>query len=104
MWLKFGEPAPAKVKLAQDKLTVVQLFREVLSAQEPLQLVECPGPCMVAAAVAFAESKRWGIGGWLFLHTQPCILQTFFLLQFFAGDATVVLTKGRRTTAAHRCT
>ena len=64
VWLKFGEPAPAKIKLKQDELTVARFFREVLSAQEPLQLVERPGPGMVAAADAFAEGKCWGIGGW----------------------------------------
>ena len=64
VWLKFGEPTPAKIKLNQDELTVVRFFREVLSAQEPVQLVERPGPGLVAAADAFAEGKRWGIGGW----------------------------------------
>ena len=67
VWVKFGEPEPKIIKFSQEELAVARFFKRLLTCSDPIPLVEKPGPVSVAAADAFAEDGRFGIGGWFLL-------------------------------------
>ena len=71
-WLKFGEPEPSCIKLSKEELSCVFFFKAMLAAQEPIHLVKQADSGVVAAADAFGEGRRWGIGGW-FLPAGTCL-------------------------------
>ena len=66
-WLKFGEDGSAEICLSSEELAVARFFTRLLQHQEdaPVHVVDLPGPCIVAAADAYAEGTRAGVGGWL---------------------------------------
>ena len=63
-WLKFGEEGSAEISLSSEELA--RFFMRLLQHQEdaPVHLVDLPGPCVVAAADAYADGTRAGVGGW----------------------------------------
>lgn len=66
VWVKLGEDQAEVITLSKAEVQVAQFFLQLLSAQEqvPVHLVESTRPQVLAAADAFAEGDRAGIGGW----------------------------------------
>ena len=58
VWVKFGNPASAEVRVSREAA------RNLIQLDVAIRLVQSAGPRVVAAADAFAEGDRAGIGGW----------------------------------------
>ncbi|CAE7472172.1 Ubr3, partial [Symbiodinium pilosum] len=64
VWVKFGDFDASCVQATKEESSVALFFLRIVQATSPVHLVEKEGPCVVAAADAFAERDVAGLGGW----------------------------------------
>ena len=64
VWAKFGDPESEEVRVTPAAAAAAQFYSELVRLRVAVRLVETAGPRLVAAADAFAEGGRAGIGGW----------------------------------------
>ena len=71
VWCKLGDPDSLRIKITKDEAQLAKFFRAVIAAEVPVHLVSSWKPGVVAAADAFAEGARAGLGGWWLPSSLP---------------------------------
>ena len=88
VWVKFGEPEPSRICLSKEEIGVARFLWTIVRQQDPIYLVEAPGPACVAAADAYAENDRCGFGGWFLCPGETLAAENiwWFSVQLTASD------------------
>ena len=64
VWVKFGNPASTEVRISREAAEAATFYHDLIQLNVAIRLVQSAGPRVGAAADAFAEGDRAGIGGW----------------------------------------
>ena len=63
-WVKFGDPDSKLVRVSSQAASAACFYYDLLRFRVAVHLVETTGPRFVAAADAFADGHKAGVGGW----------------------------------------
>ena len=87
-WCKLGGPDSRCIKITKAEAQLAKFFRAVIAAEVPVHLVSSWKPGVVAAADAFADGARAGLGGWWLPSNLPLCPENicYFSIQLQPSD------------------